>query len=84
MTRKRQEGIWDELHSMYKAKADEKTRNDKSARSDARTNRKSVSDGFYIIPCDDCKHFGNCKYEKECDQDVRTGNKLRYFSEEDK
>ncbi len=39
------------------------------------------TDGFYIIPCDECKHFGKCKYEKQCEQDVRMGRGLEHFKE---
>lgn len=38
-------------------------------------------DGFYIIPCDECKHFGCCKYEKQCNEDVHTGRALEHFKE---
>ncbi len=42
---------------------------------------KDNIDGFYIMPCDECNHFGNCKYEKQCEEDVKLGKGLRHFEE---
>ncbi|KKK58875.1 hypothetical protein LCGC14_3040020 [marine sediment metagenome] len=35
----------------------------------------------YIIPCDECIHFGNCRHEKQCNEDVHTGRALKHFRE---
>ncbi len=38
--------------------------------------------GMSIIPCDECYHFGrNCKHYQDCDNDVKMGNGLRHFKE---
>ena len=39
------------------------------------------SKGFWIIPCDECIHFGNCRHEKQCNEDVHTGRALEHFRE---
>ena len=38
-------------------------------------------EGFWIIPCEDCKHFGCCKHYQECSGDIQTGNGLKFFQE---
>ena len=35
----------------------------------------------YIIPCDECIHFGSCQYETQCNDDVHTGRALGHFKE---
>ena len=65
MTRKIQEGIWKRLQDLYK----------KHENLD-----EKIMSG-YIIPCDECIHFGNCGHEKQCNEDVHTGRALKHFKE---
>lgn len=43
--------------------------------------RLESSDGLYLLPCDDCSHFGNCYYYENCQNDMKRGDGLEYFKE---
>ena len=60
--------FWKRLKDLYK--------------DDVKDNKNDIN-GFYIIPCDECIHFGNCKYEKQCNEDVHTGRALKHFKEKE-
>ena len=58
--------IWKRLHDIHKNAVVEED--------------NAVMNG-YIIPCDECIHFGNCRHEKQCNEDVHTGRALEHFVE---
>ncbi len=60
--------IWKRLHDIYK---------------DAVNEENDFKGGFYIIPCDECMHFGSCKYEKQCNENVHLGRGLKHFEEKE-
>ena len=41
------------------------------------------SDSFWIMPCSECGHFGNCKYHQECSDDVKMDSGLKQFKEKE-
>ena len=39
------------------------------------------SEGFWILPCVECRYFGKCKYYQDCKEAVMTGKGLEHFKE---
>ena len=42
---------------------------------------KDIDGDFWIMPCSECKYFGNCKYYQECSDDIKVNRGLKHFEE---
>ncbi len=42
---------------------------------------KKEPEGFWILPCDECRHFKKCKHYQDCIEDVKMGRALVHFEE---